>query len=287
MFTDGPVTPIRVETLIDLMRGLSSRRVDRELLRQLLQPEGLPNFDPEKRDQSQQTIKAALELRIIAEDTDGALKLTVERKDKRTARQILLAALDEFVLSCTEIEPYFSLFYSYLLSLDAGGCIEKSNDEWAVDFERDVFGGQRPNNPFNKEKLTGLHRWLSYTGLGWYDTSEVFQPNPYERLRRCLGVIFADDAKLTGEKFMHRLSEACPELDGGVMFRQAVGGYDPTAKVCTLGLSHALIDLHQEGWIHLNCPRDSRGWSIEAAEPPSDSLQSGRIDTVELVKVTE
>jgi hypothetical protein len=269
------------------MRGLSVRRIDRALLMQLLQPEGLLNFDPKKRDQSQQTIKAALELRIIAEDVDGALKLTVERKDKRAAKQILLAALDKFVLSGMEIEPYFSLFYSYLLSLNADGCIAKSGDEWARDFERDVFAGQRGENPFNATKLTGLHRWFSYTGLGWYDTSEVFQPDPYERLCRRLGVIFAGETKLTGEEFMHRLSDACPELDGGTIFRQAALGYDSTAKACTLGLSHALIDLHQDGWIRLDCPRDSRGWSIEAAEPPGDSLQSGRIDMVELVKVTK
>ncbi|MCG3146076.1 MAG: hypothetical protein HONDAALG_03908 [Gammaproteobacteria bacterium] len=287
MFTDGPVTPVRVEILIDLMRGLSVRRIDRALLAQLLQPEGLPSLDPKKRVQAQETLKAALDLGIMTEDADGTLKLIVERKDKRTAKQILLAALDEVVISSTEVEPYFSLFYSYLLSLNADGCVNRSNSEWAVDFERDVFGGQRVNNPFNEVKLTGLHRWLSYAGLGWYDISEVFQPNPYERLRRRLGAIFAGEAKLTGEEFMRRLSEACPELDGGAIFRRADRGYDPAAKVCTLGLSHALIDLHQDGWIRLDCPRDSRGWSIEAAAPPGDSLQSGRIDTVELVKVTE
>src|SRR5262245_22505536 len=105
MFTDQPVTPTRVEILMDLMRGLANRRVNRAMLMQLLQPEGLPNFDTKKRDQSQQTIKAALELNILAEDADGALKLTVERKDKRTAKQILLNAFDEFVLADTEVEP--------------------------------------------------------------------------------------------------------------------------------------------------------------------------------------
>ncbi|MBS1807638.1 MAG: hypothetical protein JST84_05545 [Acidobacteria bacterium] len=287
MFTDQPVTPVRVEILIDLLRGLSSRRVDRALLMQLLQPEGLPNFDPKKRDQSQQTVKAALELKIIAEDADGALKLTGERKDERTARQILLESLDEFVLSNIEVEPHFSLFYSYLLSLNTYGCIAKSGDEWARDFERDVFGGQRGENPFNSTKWTGLQRWFSYAGLGWYDINEVFQPNPYERIHRRLGVIFAGEVKLTGEEFMHQMSQACPELDGGTIFKKAALGYDPTAKACSLGLSHALIDLHQDGWICLDCPRDSRGWSIEAAEPPSDSLQSSHIDTVELIKAIQ
>jgi hypothetical protein len=287
MFTDQPVTPVRVEILIDLMRGLTGRKVDRELLMQLLQPEGLPNLDPKKRDQSQQTIKAALDLRIIVEDADEILRLTTERKDRRAAREILLEALDSAVLSGVEVEPYFSLFYSYLLSLNANGCVEKSNDEWARDFERDVFNGQRGENPFNATKLTGLHRWMSYAGLGWYDTSEVFQPNPYERLHRRLDIIFANAAKLSGEEFMRRLSEFCPELDGGAIFKRAAQWYDPSTKNCTLGLSHALIDLHQDGLIRLDCPSDSSGWSIEVAEPPGGSLQSGRIGTVERVKVTK
>src|SRR5262249_35566226 len=124
-------------------------------------------------------------------------------------------------------------------------------------------------------------------GLGWYDTGGVFQPNPFERIRRCLGKIFAGEVKLTSEAFMQRLTEACPELDGGTIFKRVDQTYDPAAKVCTLGLSHALIDLHQDGWIRLDCPRDSRGWSIETAEPPSDGLQSGRINTVELLKVSD
>lgn len=50
LFTDGPVTPTRVETLIDLLRGMSpNKKIDRSMLYQLLQPEGLPEVDPKKR----------------------------------------------------------------------------------------------------------------------------------------------------------------------------------------------------------------------------------------------
>jgi hypothetical protein len=185
------------------------------------------------------------------------------------------------------VEPYFALFYSYLLSLNAEGGVKKTGDEWSRDFERDVLGGQRSDNPFNRDKWTGLNRWVGYAGLGWYDPGDNFQPNPYGRLLRRLPALFAGEKKLTGEAFMQNMSTACPELDGGSLFMQAhkSRAYEPAAKVCTLGLSHALIDLHQDGWIRLNCPRDSRGWSIELAEPPSDDLmRSGRIDSIELLR---
>lgn len=290
MFTDGPVTPTRVETLVDLLRGMApNKKIDRAMLYQLLQPEGLPDVDPKKRDAARDTVKAALEVKVIEETADKFIKLRFTRSDSRTTTQILLDALDDTVLTDTNIEPFLARFYSYILSLDKDGMTKKSNDEWARDFERDVFGGHRPDNPFNATKLTGLYRWMGYMGLGWYDMSEVFLPNPYERLLRRLRTIFVGKSKqMTGDEFMFRLANACPELDGGDIFKQANKHYNPEARICTLGLSHALVDLHLDGYIQLFCPPDSRGWSIEQAEPPSDELlQSGRISTVKLLKADQ
>jgi hypothetical protein len=289
MFTDGPVTPTRVETLLDLLRGLApNKKIDRAMLYQLLQPEGLPDVDPKKRDAARDTVKAALELKVIEETDDKLIKLKFVRSDSRTTTQVLLDALDDIVLADTKVEPFFALFYGYILSLDKEGVASKSNDEWARDFERDVFSGHRPDNPFNATKLTGLHRWMSYMGLGWYDTSEVFQPNPYERVIRRLKSIFVGKTKqLTGDEFMSRLAGSCPELDGGDIFKRSNKQYDSQARICTLGLSQALVELHLDGYIKLFCPSDSRGWSIEKAEQPSDEqLQSGRITTVELQKTS-
>lgn len=281
---------MRVETLLNLMREFSERRFTREILIDLLQPDGLPAHNPSKT-QAKQTISAATELGLLEEDAEKRLRTTFKSNDKRDSHRILLDALDAKVLANNQIEPYFALFYSYLLTLNYDATKYQSGDAWALKFQRDVFGEERPANPFNDTKLTGLNRWFGYAGLGWYDTggtiSGVFQPNPYERLLRRLPLIFSKDKKITSEIFMQRLTGACPELDGGEIFMQAyrLRTYDPTAKICTLGLSHALIDLHQDKKIRLNCPPDSRGWSIELAEPPgSDGLESGRIDSIEFLK---
>lgn len=285
MFTDGPVTPTRLETLIDLMREFSNRRITREILFDLLQPETLPAVDPKKRDGAEQTLAAARELGLVIQENDNKLKLTFEANNRQNTRQLILNALDEKVLANENVEPYFARFYSYLLGLNFDGIKNRTRVEWVSKFERDVFGGERLTNPFNDTKLSGLNRWFSFTGLGWYDSSNIFQPNPYERLLRCLPLIFGKEKKITGEVFMQRLSQYCPELDGGEIFRMANRTYNSELKICTLGLSHALVDLHQDKKIRLVCPRDSRGWSIESAEPPTgDGLDSSRIDSIEIIK---
>lgn len=227
-----------------------------------------------------------MELGLIEETEEKFIKLKFGRNDSRTTTRILIDALDARVLGDANVEPFLARFYSYLLSLDKEGVSNKSNDEWARAFVRDVFAGQRIDNPFNATKFDGLHRWMGYMGLGWYDTSGVFQANPYERLLRQLKIIFSGKAKqLTGDEFMFRVATNCPELDGGDIFKQAYKQYQADARICTLGLSHALVELHLDGYITLFCPSDSRGWSIEQAEPPNDeSLQSSRIASVKLVK---
>src|ERR1051326_7136314 len=112
MFTDGPVTPTRVETLLDLLRGMApNKKIDRGMLYQLLQPEGMPDVDPKKRDAARDTVKAALELKVIEETEDRLIKLKFARSDSRTTTNILLGALDATVLTDTTVEPFLALFY--------------------------------------------------------------------------------------------------------------------------------------------------------------------------------
>jgi hypothetical protein len=286
MFTDGPVTPARVETLLDLLRQLNNRKFDREKIFRLLQPEALPGVTTDtKRDQAAATLKAAFELGLVTADDHGRIRTVFDGNDPRTTQRIVLDALDEHVLGGSmEPEPFFALFYSYSLALGKEGVLKKSAADWAIEFDRDVFAGQRQNNPFNTTKYTGLRRWFRYAGLGWHDTEDVFQPNPFERVLRRLPVIFDGLKKVRGEEFMDRLGQACAELDGGSVFRRAAAHWNPENKTCTLGLSHALVELHQEKKIRLYCPQDSRGWSIEKASPPSDdTLKSDKIEIVELL----
>jgi hypothetical protein len=111
----------------------------------------------------------------------------------------------------------------------------------------------------------------------------TFQCDPTERLARAIPRIFESEGELTGDVFMSRLADTCPELDGGEIFRAANGDLSVRGKTMTTGLAQALVNLHLDGVIILNCPPDSPGWDLGAASPSNDgrTLRSNRIDSVE------
>jgi hypothetical protein len=281
MFTDSEATPARVEMLLDLARAMHSRKFDTSTVQQLLQPSGLPGLKSGS-EQYRSVLSAAKELDLVQEQSEGMIRATRAR-DTRSARRAVLDAIDEKVLGSESVEPWFALFYAFLLGCDQAAELgPTAGAYWENRFEREVFGGAKQNNRFNETKYRGLRRWFRYAGLGWHDGEERFHPNPYERLERQLPAIFGKARELAIDAFLDRLSEQCPELDGGHIFLKANRDWDRSARKVTLGLSHALVDLHLDGKIGLNCPLDSDGWSIAKASPPNDGkgLKSDRIAEV-------
>lgn len=279
MFSDEQATPTRVETLLDLLRSQPKRRWTEHHAAELLQPAELPGVR-EGSKQAKAMIEAAAELGLVERGKDS-LRLTFGHDDPKDSRTILCAALDERVLGSLEIEPYFGPFYSFLLGQGRRADEVRTRDSWVTAF-RDAYAPAKGANPFNETKLTGLRRWYSYAGLGWSDPREVFQCDPYQRLMRRLPVIFEEDAELPALRFFERLATACPELDGGEMYRAAVAGYAVGSRRCSIGLSRALVELHQDNVLRLSCPTDSDGWWINDADPPRDPvhIQSDRIDRI-------
>jgi hypothetical protein len=240
----------------------------------------LPNLTPNSQ-QAAETLKACVELGLLV-DTNGKTELA-DYNRKSSTREIVLDAIDRRLLAANDIEPYYAPFFSYLLGLGQKVTVLRQPQEWANALTRDAPQAQGVRNAFNGPKYTGLMRWYAYSGHGWFDPENQFQANPYGRLLRQLPAIFGKDHELTGEEFLHRVAVGCPELDGGHIYRLTWPAYDGQNRVCSLGLSHALVDLHLDDHIRLHCPIDSRGWSIETAQPPNDgkTLRSGRIDHVE------
>jgi hypothetical protein len=280
MFTHEPVTPRRLECLIDLLREHARRDWTRADLTGVLQPKGLPDLTAAS-DQANKVVKAALELALVVED-GNLIRLAPLQRD-RTTSDLVLQAIEERILASTDVEPYYAPFYSYLISQGALVTEKRDGGTWASAFNNDCPQMAGEQNPFNKTKYTGLERWYAYSGHGWFDMTGVFQPNPYNRILRQLPNIFAGGQRLSGDDFISRLAECCPELDKGTIFRRTLPNYNAEAQVASLALSHALIDLHLDSHICLFCAPDSRGWSIEAALPPNDgrTLRSGRIDYVD------
>src|SRR5262249_31985334 len=105
MFTDDPVTPARLETLVELIRRNPRRQFKREQLIALLQPDGLPDLTPQSK-QANEVLKAGHELGLLATD-DGVVGATFDKHDERSTERIVLDALDERVLARQDIEPNF------------------------------------------------------------------------------------------------------------------------------------------------------------------------------------
>lgn len=285
MFTDSPATPVRVEVLLDVLVKYS-KGLRRDVIYDLMQPVPLSDGG---QDAAKVTVTAALQLGLVVEKEKTVIQLSPEYIKKKSSKDNILNASDIKVLASLEVEYYLALFYAYYLGLNME-VYKRTNftrEDWANQFNKDVFNDEPQKNAFNKTKHTGLDRWLSYLGLGWYDPSEEFQANPYERIQRSLPNIFDGKSKLDGDQFIARLGAVCPELDGGKIFLQAnrYRSYSPEDKQCTLGLSHALVNFHEDGILKLDCPVDSHGWNIILAQPPrDDSIKSDRITRVELRK---
>jgi hypothetical protein len=275
-----------LQILIDVLRQ-NSRGINRDHLYRLLQPEPLAGEDT-KFPSAKATVAAAIDLGL-AQETAATISLSAAHRAHKDAANSILRAIDDRVLSTDEIEKYFATFYAYVLGLgtELHQRHGQNNEAWASQFNRDVFRDVRQSDPFNATKLSGLHRWFAYVGLGWYDPAADFQPNPYERLKRSLPRIFGKRRKLEATEFMTGLAEACPELDGGTIFQRANAYREQNVeRWCTSGLGQALVELHLDGVVRLNCPADSAGWSIEDAEPPSgDDFRSTRFINLELLNL--
>jgi hypothetical protein len=288
MFSDQPVTPRRLEIVVDVVAEYGRSSVlRREQLLELLQPETLPNFNPNAespRVASEQAVRAARDIGLI-EEVEGGWRIVevVTTRRGRDSRSLVLAAVDERVLNDTDVEPYFSLFYSYLLGLGAEADAHRDDQEWATAYNDVLHRGTLGNNPLNGTKVRGLWRWYPYAGLGWVDSGDVFQCEPYERVRRALPKVFGAERRLEADAFARALASTCPELDGGRLFQHANPESAADTRAFSLGLAQALIGLHEDKVIVLDCPRDSRGWDLSAGEPTDDgaTLRSSRLDGVE------
>jgi hypothetical protein len=289
MFTDGPTTPRRVEVFLDVVRWFGERgerKFKRSALIELMQPETLPELPP-RRDQATATLLAASELGFVATHGD-IVETTFDAASRVSSRRLLITAFESTVLAQMDVERHLALFYSFLLGLGVRAS-QHGSDELVIDFEAKVYGGVRGENPFNTTKLAGLRRWLRYVGLGWHDSDDTFHPSPYGRVKRSLVPLFGRKRKLDSEGFRNGLAELCPELDGGWIFRKANLALNVTERVLTLGLSQALIALHDDRIIRLHSYPDSQGWSLIAAEPTPDNqtFKADRIESVEFLKHSE
>lgn len=287
MFIDNPTVPVQLEVVVDLLYSIRQKNAKPDSVKSLLQPKGLPDLTPASK-QAVNHLNATRELKLALPDDEGNLRLTYAIRGGRPfARDAIIDAFDNVVLSSANVEPWFGRFYGFLIT---------QNDDWVppeaslrteicTRFHDALPGHIERANPLNETKLGQYLRWYTYVGLGWRDPARFFIPDPTVRLLRMLPKIFENTKRLDAAPFMAAVAASCPELDGGTLFMDGAGGYDSSVRECTRALAVALRNLHDSGVICLECPQDSVGWSLERGGSVRDKqhLQSDRFDRVVLL----
>lgn len=284
MFTDNPTIPAQLEVLLDVLHVMRDRKADRDTLRSLIQPKGLPGVTDNSK-QVDAHLRAAAELGLATTDQDQNNRLTYRVRGEHRVRQVIVEAFEKFALANPDIEPWAGRFYAYIITREEGSVsqIPGAQNQWSGRFMEQLPPHVPKDNPMNADKFRALMRWYVYVGLGWVDPSGGFVPDPTARIARALPSIFAQSKRLDSSEFMMRLGIACPELDGGSLFREINEPWTgATERNCTRALSTALWRLHDGSAIRLHCPADSKGWSLaQAGEGVVGGEMSNRFDVVE------
>jgi hypothetical protein len=267
MFIDNPTIPAQLEVLLEVIHAMRDRKADVGALKLLIQPKGLPGLSNSS-EHLELHVKAARELGLVQQDSDKNIRLVDRLRGSFDAKKSILKAFDKLVLSRTDVEKWAARFYAYLIvqEVDVGPDSSAKQELLAKDFMERLPPSIGTENAMNRTKYGGLIRWYCYAGLGWIDPSGRFVPDPTIRVRRALPEIWGAKKKLDIDEFMMRLAEACPELDGGVIFEEVtVGQYNATNREFTRAVGTALWRLHEEEDLRLICPKDSMGWRLDRA----------------------
>jgi hypothetical protein len=287
VFIDNPTVPTQLEVVLDLLHAIRQKNAPADSVKSLLQPKGLPELTASS-NQAALQLNAARELKLMAQDEEGHLRLTYSIRDgKPSAKEAIINAVDRIVLASADVEPWFGRLYGYVISQanDEIPSESPARKDLCTQFNNALPGHIERANQLNDTKLPHYLRWYSYAGMGWRDPSKSFVPDPTERVRRALPKVFDGAQRLDAAPFMSSLALACPELDGGALFMDtATDHYNPADRVCTRALAVALRNLHDEGDIQLDCPKDSQGWSLERGGTVrnQETLHSDRFDRVVL-----
>lgn len=277
------VTPRRLHALLRLTVRLKDP-TRRELLSYLQPPtlQGSSTTNPQ--DASENVFRAAVNCGFVQEpvDTSGSVSLLVPPGDiettdafRRTAQRLLLGATDV-------TEP------NYLLSLYAAWYAVQNErilgfkaKEFETRFNHELFS-DREDRGFNTTKFNGWEDWAAFLGWGWFlgvsGQRKIVVPDAHLRLLPLLPILLAppegtsngEVGQLTMRTFVERLSDSCPELDGGDLFTRcwrASRGGEIQGNRLSLMLSTGLRILHEREEIELVRVADaSDSWQLFPAE---------------------
>lgn len=220
---------------------------------------------------------AAVNCNIINELPDKTLVLNGETAQLESMQGFQLY-MQERVLGM--VEPYLP---NYLFNLYSAWYIAQNErvfqfveKDYETRFNEELFQDAE-SRTFNMTKFNGWRTWAAFLGLGWRikpgfgGRSEILVPCASNRLRGVLAQLLTKDEQVIKfGLFAERMSELCPELDGGSLFAycwEANCGSERRGNNLSLALSTGLRQLQDSGEIELIRQADASDiWQLYPAE---------------------
>lgn len=271
LLNSAQVTPPRLHAMVRLLLRLQSPT--RQDVIDLLQPSALVS------DQSaaKNIYIAAVNCNIIYEAPDKRLIVNGEAAQLESVQDFQLY-MQKHVLGV--VEPYqpnylFNL-YSAWYTAQNERVFHFVDKDFETRFNEELFQDAE-SRTFNMTKFNGWRTWAAFLGLGWpikpglSGRSEILVPCASNRLKGVLAQLLTQDEQVIKfSLFVERMTELCPELDGGSLFTycwEASRGSERRGNNLSLALSTGLRQLHDSSEIELIRQADATDiWQLYPAE---------------------
>jgi len=259
------ILPHRLFAMIGVVNQFP--RIKREDLLNLVQPTA------EDQETSKNTFLKC-QLCGLIQVSEGSEKRTTLAVDPKVATdfEAFRAHMQNTVLGVTEesqnhfILNQFTAWYAVqneaVLPLSKPRLVER--------FHQDLYPDQEKFVIRDEPGVGAWQAWAQFLGLGWMSKFILFVPDCTLRLRPLISALLPEDSFIPYGVFAKRLADRCPELDGGLLFKQclmAAFPHERRGNRLSLMLSTALRVLHEQGHIVLEKRADAtETWTLFPAQ---------------------
>lgn len=271
IINNGQITPHRLHVLVKLVARL--KKSTRQELLDILQPSSLSN----NQDAAKAVYRAAIRCELIEEsDDDETINLhskispTINVESKVAFREIL----QKRILGVTDPDKdnYLLNLFAAWYAVQDSEVLKTHKREIHINFNGDLFpadsqSGIESGRAFNETKFNSWKTWAIFLGWG-YEYKDILIPLPNERIRPLIQKF--KHQSMPFSSFINKISQDCPELDGGVLYEYCWGSSRSAhnkGQNISLMLSTGLRVLHQLKELRLYRQADAPDlWQLHPAE---------------------
>jgi len=251
-----PGSSLSLLHLIDRVLLRRDRSISRSEISEALRPELLPKSDGAKK-RFEENLVFWIKEGLWSEDDKGMISAPAGATEKNLPARVLAliisnsrAASDQTILDDKRVEPFFRamtcLLAQQAFTFMGGAILESGKSGNAQEAVNTWLPGDRSLNLSNE--LTVFLQYGDFLGfLEPFNNGYIVDPT--RAIEPCLDTVFGGEDKLSLMKFIARLSEEIPLLDGG-RFRnlleplmQELGWHPQDKNRVSPALSHALVRL--------------------------------------------